>query len=541
MSRTTESADATPDRARGADRAEQAAPRRRTPDTATLYPDERIAPTWTSRFVRPLSAVIGGPLGRHAVVGRHWFWTPLRVCLLLAITTLALGFFVKAPCLQTYVDDQGHAQLDWRYNHQYISDCYSDTIPLYSAEQLDKGGFPYATKWYEDDGNGHERPRYMEYPVVTGLFQWGNAQLTADYAKLNTVLADTFGPSVQLPSSIPVVNYFDITAFWLACAWLAAVWALCRISPRRPWDAAIAAVSPLIIIQAFTNFDLLAVGFATAGLLAWARRKPVLAGILLGIGGAAKLYPLFLLGPLLLLCLRGGRLDKGLRTTIAALGTWIAINAPIFLLYPAGWWEFFRLNTDRGADPDSLYNALSYFTGWPGFDPGRSVPTILNLVSLALFLLCCIGIAAITFTAPRRPRFGQLAFLVIAAFLLTNKVWSPQYSLWLVPLGVLALPRWRLLLGWMVVDALVWFPRMAYYLGIDHGGLPQGWFLGTVIVRDLAVVGLCALIVRTIYRPETDPIRQAGDDDPLGGFLTEFPSRTPYRATPKPARKPLPA
>ncbi len=40
-------------------------------------------------------------------------------------------------------------------------------------------------------------------------------------------------------------------------------------------------------------------------------------------------------------------------------------------------------------------------------------------------------------------RLAQLGFLVAAAFLLTNKVRSPQYSLWLVPLAVLALPRWK--------------------------------------------------------------------------------------------------
>src|SRR5207248_884997 len=134
VSSTTEPADANVHRARGAAGTGRRAPStRRTPDTATLYPDERIAPTWTSRSIRQLSGLIGGPLGMHAVVGRHWFWTPLRVCLLLAIATLAIGYFVKAPCLQTYVDDHGQSQLDWRNNHQYISDCYSDTIPLYSA------------------------------------------------------------------------------------------------------------------------------------------------------------------------------------------------------------------------------------------------------------------------------------------------------------------------------------------------------------------------------------------------------------------------
>ena len=53
------------------------------------------------------------------------------------------------------------------------------------------------------------------------------------------------------------------------------------------------------------------------------------------------------------------------------------------------------------------------------------------------------------------PRLAALCFLIVAAFLLVNKVWSPQYSLWLVPLAVLALPRWRVLLTWMLVDALL--------------------------------------------------------------------------------------
>ena len=78
---------------------------------------------------------------------------------------------------------------------------------------------------------------------------------------------------------------------------------------------------------------------------------------------------------------------------------------------------------------------------------------------------------------------------MIAAFLLTNKVWSPQYSLWLVPLAVLALPHRRMLLAWMTIDALVWVPRMYYYLGVGNKGLPEQWFTATVVLRDLAVVG----------------------------------------------------
>jgi uncharacterized membrane protein len=95
-------------------------------------------------------------------------------------------------------------------------------------------------------------------------------------------------------------------------------------------------------------------------------------------------------------------------------------------------------------------------------------------------------------------------------------VWSPQYSLWLVPLAVLALPRWRLLLAWMTLDALVWVPRMFYYVGPAARGLPPEWFLLTAVARDAVVVALMVLVVRTVLAPETDPVRamDADGDDP---------------------------
>ncbi|AUS78836.1 hypothetical protein C1701_11225 [Actinoalloteichus sp. AHMU CJ021] len=486
-------------------------------DQDTLTPSTRVVPSWTEPLARRAAAPFGGPLGRHAVIGRHWFWSPLRVGLLLAIVVLCLGWGTKAACIQQFVQD-GEAFLDWRGNRQYVAMCYSDIVPLYTAEHLDQGAFPYRDSWTENAGTPDEQVRYMEYPVLTGMFQWVNAKLTDAWLSV--------AESGLLPAALPVAVFFNLSVLWLAVGWLVTVWALFLLSGRRPWDAAIAALSPLVIVHAFTNFDTLATAFATAGLLAWARRRPVLAGVLIGLGGAAKLYPLFLLGPLLVLCLRAGRVGDGLRATLAAGAAWLAINAPIWLLYPEGWREFFRLNTERPADPDSLYNVVSYFTGWAGFDgplsPGEA-PLVLNLVSLLLFLACCAGVAWVALSASRRPRLAQLAFLVVAAFLLTNKVWSPQYSLWLVPLAVLALPRWRVLLAWMTVDALVWVPRMFFYLGVDDKGLPPDWFLGMVVLRDLAVVGLCVLVLWEIYRPTRDRVRSAGDDDPTGGVLADAP------------------
>ena len=119
-------------------------------------------------------------------------------------------------------------------------------------------------------------------------------------------------------------------------------------------------------------------------------------------------------------------------------------------------------------------------------------------------------------------------FLVVAAFLLVNKVWSPQFSLWLVPLAVLALPHRRILLAWMTIDALVWVPRMYYLYGNPNRSLPEQLFTTTVLLRDIAVVALCALVIRQIYRPDEDLVRWGGRvDDPAGGVFDRAPDAPP--------------
>ncbi len=513
--------------------------------------DSRDLPSRTDTVVAALSQVIGGPVGRHALVGRTRVFTPLRVMFMIALVFLALGWTTKAPCLQTVGTGSPDQRVaNWENQRAYYELCYSDTVPLYGAELLSQGKFPYKSSWLELDSAGQPRTqydgrtavRYMEYPVLTGVYQYVAMAL----AKTYTAVAKKTGIAL-LAGVAEVVMFFNIAAFGLALAWLATVWATAMLAGRRVWDAALVAASPILIFQAFTNFDALATALATGGLLAWARRRPLLAGVLIGLGVSAKLYPALLLLPLLLLAVRTGRFGDAVRTISVAVLVWCATNLPVLLMYPRGWSEFFRLNTRRNQDMDSVYNVIRSFTGWRGFNPDLGFwqpPIVLNIVTGVLFLLCCAAIAYIALTAPRRPRIAQLAFLVVATFLLVNKVWSPQFSLWLVPLAVLALPHRRVLMAWMTIDALVWVPRMFYLYGEQSKGLPEQWFTTTVLIRDLAVVGLIALVVRQIYRPAEDLVRNRGSvDDPSGGVFDgapdAFPSRWPQRLRPAQRHPPV--
>ncbi len=200
-----------------------------------------------------------------------------------------------------------------------------------------------------------------------------------------------------------------------------------------------------------------------------------------------------------------------------AVLTWVVVNLPILVLYPRGWYEFFRYNSERGADSDTLFRILAKAVGFTWNI------TLLNAVTLGLLVLIACGIGFLALRAPTRPRLAQLAFLMVAGFLLVNKVWSPQYSLWLVPLAVLAIPHTRLLMTWMVIDALVWIPRMSLFLDPSRRWLPEGWFTLAVVLRALMVIVLCIIVIWQIYHPEDDLVRRDRRgrllDDPAGGPL----------------------
>jgi uncharacterized membrane protein len=455
-----------------------------------------VVPTWEDPVACPASTVIGGPWGRHGVIGRAFFWTPLRVCLALTVAVLALSWLQKAPCKSGA----------WTASLQYTHLCYSDVIPLYYVEELDHDKVPYA-----------QHP--VEYPVLTGAFMYAARTLSGWY--------DTLAESGLAPKVNPVESYFDATALLLALSALVVTWAVYHLSGRRPWDAAMVALSPVLLVHAYTNWDLFAVAFAMGALLAWQRQVPWLAGVLIGMGAAAKLYPALFLLPILLLCLRSRRMYEFWQALLGAALAWLAVNVPVYLLYPQAWLRFYSLNRTRVADPDSIWNILQYIRG-ASLDRAigpDGAPTVLNTVVIVSVLAVCVGVGALALGARVRPRLPQLLFLLVAGFLLVNKVWSPQYTLWLVPLAVLARPSWRPLLAWQAVEAFLWFPRLYWYLGLESKGLDEHWFLLAVVARDVAVLWLAALVVRDILQPEYDVVRSAGMDDPAGGVLDGTPDR----------------
>lgn len=472
-----------------------------TDQTTVTWPDpaDRVQPGKTEPIARGWVNYLGGPMGRFAQIGRARFWTPLRAIIAVAYVFLSFGALQKSRCAGGKLDDNGIMQLNWDGNRQFVAACYNDILPLYGARGLDQPGFVYAYSWVEDD-----LTRYMEYPVLAGLFQ----QLSAWISRSTYFLTKSFLPEAGW--------YFYVTALLLSIIWVITIRMVAELAGNRIWDTLLVAGSPLLIVHAFTNWDIPSIFFAVAAMLAARNRKWWLAGVLVGLGTAFKLWPLFILGAYLTVAIRKRDLVPFFKMVGATAITWIAVNAPVYLRYPDAWSEFNRLNTDRGWEWTTIYAVLSREFGWAGFDSGEGAPVILNAVTLILFLLGCLFVLILGLRAPQTPRIAELIVLIVGFFLLFNKVWSPQYSLWFVVPAVLALPYWRLLLSWMVADMMVWPVLMWHMMGDDNMGVP-GWFLDIfILARDAFIVAVMVLVVKQMLGKRPDKVRDAHNGhDPL--------------------------
>ncbi|MGI5138600.1 glycosyltransferase family 87 protein [Streptomyces sp. CA-106110] len=469
---------------------------------ASVHEPDVVRPTREDAVAAAGSELIGGPVGRRALLGTSW-WTPVRVVALVMIGMFALGMVQKLPCY-----DSG-----WFFgaSSQYTHACYSDIPHLYQGRGFADGLVPYFDKLPGDMS-------YLEYPVLTGVFMEVASWLTPGSGALQA----------------REQTYWMVNAGMLmVCAVVIAV-CTARIHRRRPWDGLLVALAPAFALTATINWDLLAVALLAAAMLMWSRGRALAFGVLVGLATAAKFYPFLVLGPLLLLCWRAGKWREYATAVLGAVGAWLVVNLPVMFLAPEGWLKFYSFSRERGVDFGSVFLFISR---WMNIEITKDTA---NTSAMITMLLACAGITAMTLTAPRRPRFAQLAFLIVAAFILTNKVYSPQYVLWLVPLAALARPRWRDFLIWQACE-------VAYFLGIwtylayttsgdAHKGLPTDGYQVAIVVHLLGTLYLCAVVVRDILMPERDVVRKAGDDDPSGGVLDGAPDAFVLGAAAHPPR-----
>ena len=417
------------------------------------------------------------PRGKYTVAGRiRTFFNPARVLILLVTIAAIIAAILKTPCRTG----------GWGAPEVYFAGCYADWTGLWTSR-----GFaddPWAPFRF-DSG--------FEYPILIAVI----ASVLAWLAHAVAAGAESIGFDVGSNVVFYDLNFLAVVALWMLVTMVVA-----KLAGIRYWDAAMVAVAPGIIFAGFINWDMWAVAFMVTAMWAFAKHRYALAGVLVGLGAAVKLFPLFLLGAIIVLAIRTGRYYPLLITAAGAALAWLAVNLPLMLFNPEAWVVFYEYSSTREPGWSSIWHAYTTATG------AEISGDELAGWAFWSFVVACAAIAIVGLTSRHRPRLAQLLFLIVAAFILVNKVYSPQFVLWLIPLIVLALPNWRDFLIFSAAELLHFWAIWGYLSGQTSGFDSQHLMDDTIYVGAVAlhVTVLIYLIIRVlvdIYDPVHDPVR----------------------------------
>ena len=226
---------------------------------------------------------------------------------------------------------------------------------------------------------------------------------------------------------------------------VAAIW---RLRTRwSAWFATLVAVWPLNGFFWEFRFDLVPTAALVLGLLLAWRERWLLAGIVLGLGAAVKWTPaLSALALVVWLAASGRRRLAGVHAAAFVIA-FLAVNLPFVAWQPSEVLAAYGRQGGRGITGESApYLVLRLFghakSAYYFWDPAQ-VPSSADDVSVAVQLLLAAALLAAVVVARRRQRAAiALAALGPTLFLLTNRVFSPQFLV-------------LLLASWAVAGALV--------------------------------------------------------------------------------------
>ncbi len=382
---------------------------------------------------------------------------PLRHLVAMLVITgsmVTVGALQKVPCASTsWLDSQRAGEVQ----------CYTDIPTLYRSEQLEGGRLPYLSAC------APSAAPCDEYPVISMY---------------------TFRVAAWLvPSGHDSVRwFFGWTALILLGCALWTTWCLERLGARTVLFAA----APVLLLSGTTNLDLIAVAATTTATVAYLAGRRRGAGVALGIGAAAKLYPLLALLPFGAEDRRTRNRD-GIRTITAwTIGTTIVLNLPFAVAGFASWATFFRLNASRPADYDSLWGVpCALHACLP--DALVKVAAPVATVAIAWW----IWRSAVR-RQPDLPRW-VLLFPLLIVVLLLGKVWSPQYSLWLLPWFALTRVPFATFFAYQLAEILEVLTRYSYFGHLQSG---RG---ATYAVLAVAIVVRAVLLVRCLLAWLRDP------------------------------------
>ena len=416
---------------------------------------------WTPRDLLPgdASAIIGGPLGRRASGRERSLGRLLPLIVLMSVLPISGAVLRQGHCVAN----------GWNGDDQFWRGCFSDLPAQYQLAGLDRG----LPAWLVGD------VQLEQMPLLSGLM-------------------------ALVGGIVPDGNWLDSSRWYLViwtllitAALAVAVWCVGRLRPQRLDLATQLALSPIHVVAALLSPDLVVVTLVLAAMLADARRRTTLAGVLLGLALLGHAWVGLVAIALVVAARREERTDEAVRTVVIALATAVgvmavlAIASPDIVLGPLQtWWA-----------EKPGYGSILMIPELAGHPVPDRVAPIVALVGWAGAVWAAVVMAR---RAWRPATWAQVAAFSVPVLALTGTSVPVQAALWVLPLALLAGVSWRTHLGFVAVEAV---HASALWLHIGAAsdpdkGLPAPWYAVVVLGRAIA---WCFLLWSVWYTPVDNP------------------------------------
>lgn len=325
----------------------------------------------------------------------------------------------------------------------------------------------FASLDYLVGGNGYERN--IAIKMLDGMLPYSD--FTSEYPPL--ALFSFLAPAL-FSSTQPLYGFFFAVEIYLLD--LVILFILVKFAPRLKlqilpvlsiYTLCLVAIGPIVT----GRFDLLPATLVLIALYAFVRGKNKIAWGFLALGAVAKLYPL-VIAPLFALYLLRQRQYLRLVQGIAVFGGVILVlNLPWVIIDADGFWQFLTYHMERGLHSESSYGSVLLIGQLMGitqvgagltYGSWNLVSTMAESLSRVSFYVTA-GFLFVTYAFYARQLWKKqivlsvkrvldieameqiLRYTLVVVFimLLTSKVFSPQFIIWLCPLIPLVRARWR--------------------------------------------------------------------------------------------------
>jgi hypothetical protein len=323
-------------------------------------------------------------------------------------------------------------------------------------------------------------------------------------------------PAFTIPGWLPGNYGFWFKAFQAACGAVMVVAvsiALERLGARRTrlWlGTGFAALAPLALGPVvLVRFDLWPTVLVAVGLAAILSGRNALGFGALGLGTAAKLFPVVLLPLAVLYVLRRDGRGEARRALAWFGGVFVAAVLPFALLAPDALFDSVLQQAGRALQIESLGAAallvaheLGGYAPQMTFSSGSwnltgTLPQMLGVAQTVVELAAVVAIwAAFARSRGRDADLVLAAAAAVTAFAVFGRVLSPQYLIWLVPLVALVGSRLRAA-GVLLVAALL-LTRQVYPARYDALVTLHALPIWLLAVRDAVLLALAALLLAQI-------------------------------------------